>query len=61
MQNPADHADCGGLSARAGNTDAQGGAVKEFGEKPRPRGNDGADTARGLHVADRLLDSGGGD
>jgi hypothetical protein len=60
MQNPADHADRGGLSACAGNTNAQGGSVKEFGEKPRAGGNYGANATCGLHVVDRLLDSGGG-
>jgi hypothetical protein len=60
MQNPADHADRGGLSARAGNTNAQGGTVEEFGEKPGAGGNYGANATCGLHVADRLLDSGGG-
>ena len=36
-------------------------AVEEVGEKPRARGNGGADAARGLHVGDRFLDGGGGD
>ncbi len=40
---------------------AQGGAVEQFGEKPGAGGDGGADTARGLHVGDRLLDGGGGD
>ena len=35
--------------------------VEEFGEKPRAGGDGGTDTTRGLHVGDRLLDSGGGD
>ena len=61
MQNPADHADGGGLAAGAGDANAQGGSVEEFGEKPRARGDGGADAARGLHVGDRFLDRGGGD
>ena len=36
-------------------------AVEELGEKPRAGGDGGTDTTRGLHVGDRLLDSGGGD
>ena len=35
----------------------QAGRVEEFGEKPRAGGDDGANTTRGLHVGDRLLDS----
>src|SRR4051794_23006371 len=61
MQNPSDHADRGGLAARASHTNAQGGAVEEFGENPGAGGDGGADTARGLHVGDRFLDSGRGD
>ena len=57
-QNPAEHADRGGLAARAGDTDAQGGRVEEFGEKLRAC-DSGTDTARGLHVGDRLLHSSG--
>ena len=35
--------------------------VEEVGEKPRARGDGGADATRGLHVGDRFLDRGGGD
>ena len=59
MQNPAEHADRGGFTARAGDTDAQGGRVEEFGEKPRASDDGGTNTARGLHVGDRLLHSSG--
>jgi hypothetical protein len=61
VQDPADHADGGGLSARAGHANAQGGIVEEIGKKPRTCGDSGADTPRGLHVWDRFLDSRGGD
>src|SRR5262249_8096628 len=59
VQNPAEHADRGGLTARAGDTDAQGGRVEEFGEKPRASGDGGTNTARGLHIGDRFLHSSG--
>src|SRR5215472_620248 len=58
VQDPAQHADRGGLAARAGDTDAEAGRVEEVGEEPRAGGDGGADTTRGLHVGDRLLDSG---
>ena len=45
MQNPPNHTDRGGLTARAGNTNAQTGVVKKLGEKPRA-GDDGAPTRR---------------
>ena len=32
-----------------------------MGEKPRASGDGGTNTTRGLHVGDRLLNSGGGD
>src|SRR3954467_13612331 len=57
MQDPAEHADRGGLATGAGDTDAQAGRVEEFGEKPRAGGDGGANTTRSLHVGDRLLDS----
>src|SRR5471030_720628 len=38
MQNPPNHADRGGLTARAGDTNAQGGTVEELGKKFRTGG-----------------------
>jgi hypothetical protein len=61
MQNPAEHADRGGLAARTGHTDAEPGRVEELGEKPRPGGDGGTNTTRGLHVGDSLLNGGGRD
>ena len=46
VQNPSDHADRGGLTARAGDANAQAGRVEEFGEKPRAGGNGGTVGAR---------------
>src|SRR5215813_4411907 len=60
MQNPPDHADSGGLTARTGDTNSQGCTVKELGKKPRASSDGDTNTARGLHVRDRLLNSGGG-
>src|ERR1700720_2116389 len=57
MQDPAEHADRGGLAARTGDTDAEPGRVEELGEKPRPGGDGRTDTTRGLHVGDSLLNS----
>src|ERR1700712_3737736 len=57
MQDPAGHADRGGLSAGAGHANAQGGGVEEFGEKFRARRDSRADATRGLHVGDGFLDS----
>ncbi len=59
MQNPAEHADRGGFTTRAGDADAQGGRVEEFGEKLRASDDGGTNTACGLHVGNRLLNSGG--
>ena len=61
MQNPADHAGGRRLAAGAGDADAQGGGIEQFGEKPRARGNGGADAPRGLHVGHRFLDRRRGD
>src|SRR5262249_49926411 len=61
VQNPADHADGGGLAAGAGDPNAQRGRVEERGEKPCARDDGGTDAMRGLHVGDRVLDRGGGD
>ena len=61
MQNPPNHTDRGGLTARAGNTNAQTGVVKKLGEKPRAGDDGGTNTTCGLDVRDRLLDSSGGD
>src|SRR5262245_32868666 len=46
VQNPAEHADRGGFTTRAGDADAQGGRVEEFGEKSRPSDDGGNNTAR---------------
>src|SRR5262245_22928345 len=61
VQNPTDHADRGGLTARAGDTNAQTGGVEQLGEKFCAGDDGGADATRGLHVGDRLLDSSGSD
>ena len=61
MQNPPNHTDRGGLTARAGNTNAQTGVVKKLGEKPRAGDDGGTNTTCGLDVRDRLLDRSGGD
>src|SRR5262249_52396957 len=61
VKNPPDHADRGGLAARSRDTDTQGGTVEELGEKMRASDDAGTDTTSGLHVGDRLFNSGGGD
>ena len=60
MQNPPNHANRGGLAARACDTNTQSGIVEKLGKELSAGCDDGTDTTRGLHVGDRLLDSGGG-
>src|SRR5262245_40422002 len=57
MQNPTDHSDRGRFAARAGDTNAQTGRVEQLGEKACAGDDGGANTACGLDVGDRLLDS----
>src|SRR5262249_20862828 len=59
VQNPSEHADRGGLAARAGNSDAQSGRVEEFSEKFRAGGNSGTNAAGGLYIRDRFLHGSG--
>src|SRR5262245_19050611 len=59
MKNPAEHPDRGRLTARACDTDTQGGRVEQLGEKLRASGDGSANTARSLHVENRLFHSGG--
>src|SRR6516165_10230328 len=59
VQNPADHADRGGLAARTGDTDAYAGSVEERGKQLRTSGDGSADTTRRLYVGHCLLNSSG--
>src|SRR6266852_4486381 len=61
VQNPSDHPNRGRLAARARDTNPQSGTVEELSEKTRAGSDGGTDMTRGLHVGDRLLNSGGGD
>src|ERR1700688_579670 len=61
VQNPSNHAHSGGFTARASDADAQNSAVKVLSKKYCAGGDNGADTTRGLHVGNRLLDGCGGD
>jgi hypothetical protein len=51
----------GGLTTRAGDTDAQTSTVEQLGEKLRAGGDGGTNTTRSLDVGDRLLNSSGCD
>src|SRR5262249_38609254 len=56
VKNPAEHADRGGLAARASDAGGQHGRVEELSKKLRSRRHGGTNAARGLHVGHRLLD-----
>jgi hypothetical protein len=61
VKNPPDHANRGGFAARSRDPNVQGGTVEELGKKARAGDDGSTDATRGLHVGDRLFDSGGGD
>src|SRR5262245_7576408 len=61
VQNPTDHANRGGLTARAGDTNAQTGGVEQLSEKFCAGDDGGTNTTCGLDVGYRLLNSSGSD